>query len=597
MTLNFQVLGLFISWLFIMIYYSKEEVLKKEKNVFRGILIMNYIVELLYLCTAMAVNNQSGGIIYAKFYWISMIVLFGLITFYIYQVILHKKYQNQETIAEQKEKVIRNIILIVLGISILVVLVGMNPIIQGEFLCFKESIIVYLLLGYTIFNLGIILLNRKVLDKGKFSVLFILSLVELLSIGLQYYFEGVTILNSGMLLITMCLYLYLENSDKRKLEVLQLERDQAIYHSIDKQAFLKTLSHEIRIPLNTIDGFSQIIMDTDDLTEIKEDTKDIRLASKDLIDIINGMIDLSIIESGELQVIYENYNVYEMFDNITELIQSKMRDSKVQLEVELEKGIPEVLYGDSERISQIVLNLLKNSIKYTEEGKITLKASCVKSSSVCRLKIEVIDTGRGIQKEELVTLFDSHNDKKDYNLGLRVSKYLIELMNGKLEVESTYGKGSTFTITLDQKIISEVATKEEKKKKVIRPFKADDKRILIVDDNKLNLKVASKLLEPYQVQIVEANSGQECLDILDKDTNFDLILMDDLMPSLSGTETLDILKKIQRIDGFYIPVVVLTANAIAGMKEKYLNAGFEDYMAKPIEKEELDRILKKYLKK
>lgn len=152
-------------------------------------------------------------------------------------------------------------------------------------------------------------------------------------------------------------------------------------------------------------------------------------------------------------------------------------------------------------------------------------------------------------------------------------------------------------MTIDQKVLEDTKLENALKKKKVVPFKASDKKILVVDDNKLNLKVARKLLEPYQVQVVEANSGDECLDIIDRDTNFDLILMDDLMPQMSGTETLDILKKIQRVDGYYIPVVVLTANAVSGMKEKYLNLGFEDYLAKPIERYELHRILKKYLKR
>ena len=153
-----------------------------------------------------------------------------------------------------------------------------------------------------------------------------------------------------------------------------------------------------------------------------------------------------------------------------------------------------------------------------------------------------------------------------------------------------------FIVTLDQKIISRTSGEKISRKRNLRPFNASDKRILLVDDNKLNLKVAMKLLNPYGVEVVEATSGRECLDILDKDNKFDLILMDDMMPEMSGTECLDILKKIERVDGFYIPVVVLTANAVGGMKEKYLSAGFEDYLSKPIDKYELDRILKKYLK-
>ena len=168
-------------------------------------------------------------------------------------------------------------------------------------------------------------------------------------------------------------------------------------------------------------------------------------------------------------------------------------------------------------------------------------------------------------------------------------------MDGKIDVQSKENEGTTFTITIDQKNTSEIETVKEKKS--LKTFSAEGKRILLVDDNKLNVKVATKLLESYKVDITEANSGKECLDILEKDNNYDLILMDDLMPNMSGTETLEILKKIERIEGYKIPVVVLTANAVHGMKEKYINKGFDDYLAKPIDKYELNRVLNKYLKK
>ena len=170
-------------------------------------------------------------------------------------------------------------------------------------------------------------------------------------------------------------------------------------------------------------------------------------------------------------------------------------------------------------------------------------------------------------------------------------------MNGKIDINSVYGEGTEVSIVIDQKMVSNDTLAKKTRKKNIKPFDSKGKRILIVDDNKLNIKVAYKLLEPYNVKVEEVFSGQECLDLLDKDTNFDLILMDDLMPKMSGTETLDILKKLERIDGFYIPVVVLTANALAGEKNKYLNIGFDDYLAKPIDRYELDRVLRKFIKK
>ena len=422
-------------------------------------------------------------------------------------------------------------------------------------------------------------------------------LVQGVTLFLQGCSPELPFLVIGMIIVVYYNYFVLENSDKEELKTVTLERDYAKKHSIDKINFLKVLSHEIRTPLNTIDGMSQIIMDSDNLEEIKNDVKDIRIASRDLIDVINGMIDLSILESGSLVVLSENYNVYDMFEDVKNIAFSKMRDKNLDFKFDIADDIPEVLLGDSERFSQVILNLITNAIKYTDKGSIVLKVQSIKSSTKCRLKVMVSDTGRGIKKEDIGNIFESKSSKEGISLGLAVSKYLLELMGGTIEVESTYGKGSKFIITLDQNIVSDSSEEKIIRKRVLKPFDASDKRILLVDDNKLNLKVASKLLQPYGVLIVEATSGRECLDILDRDTKFDLILMDDMMPEMSGTECLDILKKLERVDGYYIPVVVLTANAVSGMKEEYLNVGFEDYLSKPIDKYELDRILKKYLKR
>ena len=440
----------------------------------------------------------------------------------------------------------------------------------------------------------ILVLTFKLYDKKDLISLVIIFILQVMSLIFQYISPEIPFFIIGMILVVYYNYFSLENVVREEFDNLVLERNYARRQSIDKKDFLKVLSHEIRIPLNTIDGMSQIIMESDNLSEIKNDIEDIRIASRDLIDVINGMIDLSILESGNLEILEENYNIYDMLEDVKNIAASKIKDKNINFNVEISDDIPEILKGDSERFSQVILNLVTNAIKYTEKGNITIKVDSVKSSTKCRLKVIVLDTGKGINKEELNTIFEV---KEKDNLGLAISKHLLELMGGSIEVESSVGAGSKFSITLDQKIVSDSVNNRGERKRILKPFSAKNKRILLVDDNKLNLKVAMKLIQPYEVEVVEVTSGRECLDVLEKDTNFDLILMDDLMPEMSGTECLNILKKLERIDGFYIPVVVLTANAVSGMREKYISSGFEDYLAKPIDKYELDRILKKFLKK
>ena len=442
-------------------------------------------------------------------------------------------------------------------------------------------------------HLFMLVFEFKHIEKSKFYVLLGFVFLELFMLVFQYYFCKIEIMGSGFILLLVYFYLVMAIKDRERIDILTLERNYAMKNLIDKQSFLRKLSYEMRVPIGTIDGFSQMMEDSKDINEVKEDAKDVRLASRELIDLINSMIDLSIIESGELEILKENYNVYNIFDDLEKMIVSRLRNGNVKFIFNISKDIPCVLLGDSDRLRQVVLNVISNSIKYTEKGGIKLGVSSVKSDSICRLLIKVVDTGKGMSKEEIIHLFDDNNEEE--GIGLKVASHLIKLMNGNIDISSEVGKGTVVSISIDQEIIS-VKDDKRRRKKEVTPFSLKGKRVLLVDDNRLNLKVARKLLSLYELEIVDVGSGKECLDILDKDHNFDLILMDDLMPEMSGTETLDVLRKIERVDGYYIPVVVLTANATVGMKEKYLNSGFDDYLSKPIDREELDRVIREFLK-
>ena len=576
-------------FLLLIVYYNKKDSFNKGDKIYKGILLSTYIMQLVSGGMYILYSNNSNGGIFSRVYLLLMFiwyVLYGL--YYIVNYLKCNKEKNNM-------KIINGYGIVSLVCS-LVVLISPVTFING-YLDYGNNIITYLIFMYLMVELLMLYLSYKKLKSDKKRNLLIIFIIQLLSYILQILSPEIPYVAIGMIIAVYYTYFMLENSDVNEIKNITLERDYAKRQSIDKSDFLRVLSHEIRTPLNAIDGFSQVIADSSNIEEIKKDVKDIRLASRDLIDVINGMIDLSILENGNLVILEENYNFYDMLDDIKNIAESKMRDKNVKFIVNIDNDIPEILSGDSERISQVILNLITNAIKFTDKGNITLSVDSVKNSTKCRLKIIVSDTGKGIKKEDLNSIFEGKTTKNSSSLGLAVSKYLLELMGGFIEVESTYGTGSQFIITLDQRIVNDAKEEKLSRKRILKPFDASDKRILLVDDNKMNLKVALKILAPYNVEVVEANSGRECLNILEKDKDFDLILMDDLMPEMSGTECLDVLKKIERVDGYYIPVVVLTANAITGMKEKYLSSGFDDYLAKPIDKYELDRILKKYLRK
>ena len=596
MIFSFDILGIFVLFILLCIYYSKDIKLTKEVSIFLGLLVTCYLIELLYLSNFITLKMKGSIWLFSKMYLSCLSIFYSLLLSYFICIVIKDKYPNKVSVINEKSKSLKYIFFGINILSILVIFVlDIYPI--GNSINGSSVMVTYLLwFLYTIDSIFICFIYEKVLKPKHKKYLLLTALINLLLIALTIVFPNVNIINISPIVTLLYMYLTLENVWQKSEEKLEIERDYSVKTNIDKVAFLTNLSHEIRIPLNTIDGFSQVIMDSKDIKSIKEDAKDIKIASNDLIDIINGLIDMASIENGELELIKENYNVKEMFDNIVNIATSRIKDKKIELKTNFDKNLPEVLMGDQARIEQVVLSVLNNSIKYTKKGKIYLDIDAIISSNLCRFKIIIRDTGEGIKKENLDNIFDKDNKTKGMGLSLVVAKELVDLMEGSIDIDSIYGKGTTVVITLDQKMVSKDKEVKEVKKKEVKPFDAKGKKILIVDDNKLNIKVATKLLEPYNVLVTEALSGQECLDILDEDTDFSLILMDDLMPNMSGTETLDVLKKIERVDGFNIPVVVLTANAVSGVKSKYLDKGFADYLSKPIDRVELDRVLNKFMK-
>ena len=593
MILNFQLLGLIILAGIVIYIWLKDNI---KDTLYSNILVVMYVTQLLYTASYISINQNINKYIFTKGYLISIIITYSFISLYYIVLGLKNKYLSNQTIYENKSKLAKKLFILLNIITTTLIIVSKLKIDSNQLLDKSVLITHIFILFYTIINIiSLISYSNNYNKKEKNNLVFII-LISIISNIVSYTLIRIPAINSSIPLIALLLFFNINNESDKEREIIELEREHARKNNFDKSKFLKDLSHEIRTPLNTIEGFCQIIEESEDIKSIKEDTKDIRKASNDLIDIINGIMDMTIIESGSLEIINEPYNTNDMINNIIEITNSKLKGSNIKFNTKIDKDIPKTLIGDTERIEQVLLSILNNSIKYTEKGHIDLIIDAINSKAICRLKINITDTGIGISKEDLNKIFETNNDNniEKNSLSLRYAKKLIELMDGKIDVQSEVNKGTTFTITIDQKNTDTDKIVEEKK--TLKTFSAKDKRILLVDDNKLNIKVATKLLEPYKVEITEASSGKECLDILEKDNNFDLILMDDLMPNMSGTETLEIIKKIERIEGYTIPIVVLTANAVRGMKEKYLNTGFDDYLAKPIDKYELNRVLIKYLK-
>ena len=379
-----------------------------------------------------------------------------------------------------------------------------------------------------------------------------------------------------------------------------------------KSQFLANMSHEIRTPINGILGMDSMLLKECKDEVLREYAKNIQSAGQSLLSIINDILDISKIESGKLEILPIKYELFSILNDCYNLTKAKLQEKPLEFEIRVNENLPSWLYGDEVRIRQIINNFLSNAVKYTKQGKVTF---CLdyeqKSDEQIQLVISVADTGIGIREEDLGKLFTSFTrieEKRNRNiegtgLGLSLTKNLVDLMGGEVIVESTYGRGSCFTARIPQKIVDATPMGDFSRRYQqylsssdddTLSFSAPQAKILVVDDVEMNLKVIKGLLKETQIQIDTAASGRQCLERV-KTTRYDVIFLDHMMPEMDGIETLQNMKLLKDNLNREVPVIMLTANAIVGAKEEYIQAGFTDYLTKPIQETELLAMLLKYL--
>lgn len=381
--------------------------------------------------------------------------------------------------------------------------------------------------------------------------------------------------------------------------------------NVAKSAFLANMSHEIRTPINAILGMNEMILRENKDAQIEEYARNVHSAGNSLLYLVNDVLDISKIESGKLEIVETNYDTASFIHDCFNMVAERAEKKGLELKIECSKELPSQLRGDEVRLRQVVTNLLSNAAKYTEKGSITLAVEGRKEKEQFSLVIEVRDTGVGIKEENLGTLFsqftrfdlEKNRNIEGTGLGLAISKQLVDLMHGEIKVHSIYGIGSSFSVTVPQQIIDGTPMGDfneryhdvnQENAEYRQKFEAPDARILVVDDVEVNLKVIVNLLKATHIQVDVAHGGEHCLE-LTKQTAYDVIFLDHMMPEMDGVETYSRMRKMEDCPNLDTPVIMLTANAISGVREQYLKEGFADYLSKPVSGDRLESMLKKYL--
>ena len=589
-------------------YFRKKKIVNAETSIYSVLLsvnIVSLVVELIFYLVLQSSLPLIVITIVEKIYYSSTVIWMYLFTIYNFAIV--KEYSKHQIydieISKKKKYILTTILGIIAFLSLLPLTRNYTP--TGEIISSTgaaPSAMFLLCVGLLICDLIIILRYRKQLEIKKTLPLYLFLGTIFVEMVLTATGTQLLLLTLPMTLVSYLMFHTIENPDVKMLEEVSMAKETAEKANSAKTEFLSNMSHEIRTPLNAIVGFSESLKDDNVPEETKGKINDIITASNNLLEIVNGILDISKIEANKLELVNKEYDIKSTLDELESLTRARIGEKGLELNVNIDPTLPRVLYGDNVRLKQVIINILTNAVKYTKEGHIDFTVSSVVKDDMCRLIVSVEDTGIGIKQENINKLF-SKFERLDVEkqmtiegtgLGLAITKKLVDLMGGTIVAQSVYGQGSKFTVSVDQNIISVKAIEKPKPLLESKIIDVSGAKALVVDDNELNIKVASTLLKKYNFTIDSCTNGQDCIKKLLQDDSYDIIFLDDMMPRMSGRE---VIKKLRQAEGFNIPTIALTANAIEGMKEEYLACGFDDYLSKPIEKVELERVIKTYLNK
>ena len=598
------------------LFFRKDTINKLENRIFKKLLLASITSMLVELLIIITVNYGIIGTIVQKTFLVCLVLWLSIFMLYTFAITV---FDDKESEEKNIEKFKVPYILFVIANLIIYGFIYALPI---EFVSISDNVkytsgpsvnVIYVVLGvYVTFMAILVLKNIKNMHKKGYIPIIGFIILMVTSGIIQKTHPEMLLTNSVFGFIIYLMYHTIENPDLKMLRQMELAKDQAERANRAKSDFLSSMSHEIRTPLNAIVGFSEDIQSRKSTAdpEIVEDADYIMEASKTLLEIVGNILDINKIESNKMEITEVKYNYKETIEQLSKIDAIRIGEKNINFKINLAPDIPYELVGDKTHIKEIVNNLLTNAIKYTDKGEIELSTRCINKGNVCNLIISVRDTGRGIKAENINKLFtkferldaEKNSTTEGTGLGLAITKALVDMMGGKINVQSQFGKGSLFVVQIPQKIsqmtnpnqIVETPIKDQikvgqqlvqemsKVENIATEFSG--KKILIVDDNKLNIKVARRALDGFNFEIDECYDGQECLNKVVKGNEYDLILMDIMMPNMSGETAI---AKLKEKPNFNIPIIALTADAVVGAREKYLSEWFVDYIVKPFNKQQI----------
>lgn len=619
-SIGFTICAILFLIIIIYMYFSKRKWSGIQNTIYCFMLVLTMLMLILELLCVYTISVRykfpALNEVLCRLYILGVIIWTSCMIAYIYAITNRDKLKD--SFKRQKEKftiVLSLIVSIFFSISCTLPInyeKGLNNYI------FKRDIYAIggdaaLVLYVTSFVLIVFLLislirNRKKLTLKQalpfYFTFFIFIVVTIPQLVTGQEFNDLTFIFS---VSVVALYFTTESQDSKLLNDLIKSKEQVEETNKAKTEFLTNMSHKIRTPMNTILGFSESLLRENNLTKesIKDDVTNIHSASIELLDLINNILDISRIESFKEEKDEKEYNLKNLIFEVNSVVYSKLDKESVKFNINIDNNMPSVFYGDNVKISKIISNTIINAMKYTSMGSIDLNVSGLNDKDSYILKFEIANTGHLMREEDFLTDFNdfvklgnsAQNNIDGVTLGFIVAKRLLSIIDGKMEFKNEVGHGTRYFISIPQKVINEnkignifESISEENNNFLNRDYRG--KKVLVVDDNMVNVKLAKRLLENYNIIVDMTTSGRDAIEKV-KENKYDIIFLDHMMPELDGIATLKLLK--EKYNDLP-PIIALTANSYGGLREKYISYGFNDYISKPINVKELSKLLDAYLK-